>query len=156
MGRIEAIRRILPEAAVSSDIIAGFSSETEEEHADTLSIIEWADFSMSYMFAYSERPGTLAARKYPDDVPEDVKKRRLEEIIRLQTALSLRHNQRDVGKTFRVLIEGDSRKSERDFCGRNSQNKMVVFPKKDGLKPGDYVQVRVHAATSATLLGEIQ
>ncbi len=153
--RIRAIRRILPDAAVSSDIIAGFCTETEEEHQDTLSIIEWANFSMSYMFAYSERPGTLAARKYADDVPEAVKKRRLNEIIRLQTAVSWRHNQNDIGKIFEVLIEGDSRRSERNFCGRNSQNKMIVFPKKKGLKPGDYVHVRIHGATSATLLGEI-
>ncbi len=153
--RIRAIRRILPDAAVSSDIIAGFCSETEEEHRDTLSLIEWANFSMSYMFAYSERPGTLAARKLKDDVPEAVKKRRLNEIIRLQTAVSLRHNQADIGKTFEVLIEGDSRRSDRDFCGRNSQNKMVVFPKKEGYRPGDYVHVRIHDATSATLLGEI-
>lgn len=155
IGRIESIRRILPQAAVSSDIIAGFCSETEAEHQDTLSMMEWANFSMSYMFAYSERPGTLAARKCPDDVPEEVKKRRLNEIIRLQNALSLRHNQQDIGKTFRVLIERDSSKSDKDFCGRNSQNKMCVFPKKEGLKPGDYVTVRVTDATSATLLGEI-
>ncbi len=153
--RIRAIRRILPDCAVSSDIIAGFCTETEAEHQDTLSLMEWANFSMAYMFAYSERPGTLAARKYPDDVPEEVKKRRLNEIIRLQTAISLRHNQTDIGKTFEVLIEGNSRRSDQDFCGRNSQNKMVVFPKKAGLKPGDYVWVRVHDATSATLLGEI-
>ncbi len=153
--RIRAIRRILPDCAVSSDIIAGFCTETEAEHQDTLSLMEWANFSMAYMFAYSERPGTLAARKYPDDVPEEVKKRRLNEIIRLQTAISLRHNQTDIGKTFEVLIEGNSRRSDQDFCGRNSQNKMVVFPKKAGLKPGDYVRVRVHDATSATLLGEI-
>lgn len=155
IGRIEAIRSILPDAAVSSDIIAGFCTETEEEHQDTLSMIEWANYSMSYMFFYSERPGTLAARKYADDVPEETKKRRLNEIIRLQNAVSLRHNQADVGKTFRVLIEGDSRKSDRDFCGRNTQNKMLVFPKKEGLKPGDYVMVRVKDATAATLLGEI-
>ncbi len=153
--RIRAIRRILPDCAVSSDIIAGFCTETEAEHQDTLSLMEWANFSMAYMFTYSERPGTLAARKYPDDVPEEVKKRRLNEIIRLQTAISLRHNQTDIGKTFEVLIEGNSRRSDQDFCGRNSQNKMVVFPKKAGLKPGDYVRVRVHDATSATLLGEI-
>lgn len=153
--RIRAIRAILPDAAVSSDIITGFCSETEEEHQDTLSIIEWAGFSMSYMFFYSERPGTLAARKYPDDIPEDVKKRRLNEVIRLQTAISLQHNRNDIGKTFKVLIEGNSRKSAADFCGRNSQNKMVVFPKKEGLKPGDYVHVRVREATSATLLGNI-
>ncbi|MCC6460348.1 MAG: tRNA (N6-isopentenyl adenosine(37)-C2)-methylthiotransferase MiaB [Saprospiraceae bacterium] len=154
--RIEAIRRILPEATVSSDIITGFCTETEEEHQDTLSIVEWANFSMAYMFYYSERPGTLAARKYADDIPEDVKKRRLNEVIRLQTAISLRHNQADIGKTFEVLIEGNSRKSDADFCGRNTQNKVLVFPKKPGLKPGDYVQVTVKDATSATLLGEIE
>jgi tRNA-2-methylthio-N6-dimethylallyladenosine synthase len=155
MNRVEAIRSILPDAAVSSDIITGFCTETEAEHQDTLSMVEWANYSMSYMFFYSERPGTLAARKYPDDIPEEVKKRRLNEVIRLQNAVSLRHNQADVGKTFKVLIEGNSRKSDRDFCGRNSQNKMCVFPKKEGLKPGDYALVRVREATSATLLGEI-
>ncbi|MBU6343475.1 MAG: radical SAM protein, partial [Bacteroidetes bacterium] len=153
--RIEAIRSILPDCAVSSDIIAGFCSETEEEHQDTLSMIEWAGYSMSYMFYYSERPGTLAARKYADDVPEDVKKRRLQEIIRLQNTISLQHNQKDIGKTFKVLIEGDSRKSDQDFCGRNSQNKMVVFPKKGNLKPGDYTWVQIRDASSATLLGDI-
>lgn len=155
MERMDSIRRILPDAAVSSDIISGFCTETEEEHQDTLSIMEWSDFSMSYMFAYSERPGTLAARKFADDIPEDVKKRRLNEIIRLQTAMSLQNNKRDIGKTFRVLIERDSSKSSADFCGRNSQNKMCVFPKQDGLKPGDYVMVKIHDATSATLLGTI-
>ena len=155
MKRMESIRRIIPDCAVSSDIIAGFCSETEEEHQDTLSIIEWANYSMSYMFYYSERPGTLAARKYEDDIPEDVKKRRLNEIIRLQNAISLQHNKADIGKTFKVLIEGDSRKSDKDFCGRNTQNKMLVFPKQEGLKPGDYTWVRVREATSATLLGNI-
>jgi tRNA-2-methylthio-N6-dimethylallyladenosine synthase len=152
MNRIEAIRRIVPECAVSSDIIAGFCSETEEEHQDTLSMIEYANYSMSYMFAYSERPGTLAARKYPDDVPELVKKRRLQEIIRLQNAISLQHNKNEIGKTFKVLIEGNSRKSDAQFCGRNTQNKMCVFDKTEGLKPGDYTMVRVVDATSATLL----
>ncbi len=155
MNRIEAIRRILPEAAVSSDIITGFCTETEEEHQETLSMIAWAKFSMSFMFYYSERPGTLAARKYADDIPEDVKKRRLEEVIRLQNAVSLEHNKEDLGKTFEVLIEGDSRRSDKDFYGRNSQNKVVVFPKKEGFKPGDYVHVLVKDATSATLLGVI-
>ena len=153
--RIEAIRRILPTAAVSSDIITGFCSETEAEHQDTLSMVEWADFSMSFMFFYSERPGTLAARKYADDVPEAVKRRRLQEIIHLQKAVGLRHNQRDIGQTFRVLIEGNSRKSDLDFCGRNTQNKMLVFPKKDGVQPGDYAWVKVRAVSSATLLGDI-
>jgi tRNA-2-methylthio-N6-dimethylallyladenosine synthase len=152
MNRIEAIRRIVPECAVSSDIIAGFCSETEEEHQDTLSMIEYANYSMSYMFAYSERPGTLAARKYPDDVPELVKKRRLQEIIRLQNAISLQHNKNEIGKTFKVLIEGNSRKSDAQFCGRNTQNKMCVFDKTEGLKPGDYTMVKVVDATSATLL----
>ncbi|MBP6813033.1 MAG: MiaB/RimO family radical SAM methylthiotransferase, partial [Saprospiraceae bacterium] len=154
-NRIESVRRILPDAAVSSDIITGFCSETEEDHQDTLSMVEWAGYCMSYMFAYSERPGTLAARKFPDDVPETVKSRRLSEIIALQRSISLQYNLRDVGKTFRVLIERDSSKSSAAFCGRNSQNSMCVFPKKDGLKPGDYVMVKILEANSATLLGEI-
>ncbi|MEL6923738.1 MAG: tRNA (N6-isopentenyl adenosine(37)-C2)-methylthiotransferase MiaB [Bacteroidota bacterium] len=155
MDRVEAIRRIIPDCAISSDIIAGFCSETEPEHQETLSMIEWANYSMSYMFYYSERPGTLAARKYPDDIPLDIKKRRLQEIIRLQNQISYRHNQADIGQTFKVLIEGDSKKSEQDFKGRNSQNKMIVFPKRDGLKAGDYTFVKVHDATSATLMGKI-
>lgn len=153
--RIEAIRRLIPECAVSSDIIAGFCSESEEEHQDTLSMLEYARYSMSYMFYYSERPGTLAARKYADDIPLETKKRRLNEIIALQNRLSLEHNLADVGKTFEVLVEGDSKKSPDHFKGRNSQNKMVVFPKTDGLKPGDYIQVLVTDATSATLKGRI-
>lgn len=154
MERIEAIREIIPDCAVSSDIIAGFCGETEEEHQDTLSMIEFADYSMSYMFFYSERPGTLAARKYPDDISLEVKKRRLQEIIRLQTQVSYRHNQRDIGKVFEVLIEGDSRKSDQDFCGRNTQNKMIVFPKVPGYQPGQYIKVLVKDASSATLIGE--
>jgi len=155
MNKVRRIYEILPDCAISSDIIAGFCTETEEEHRDTLSIIEWADFSMSYMFFYSERPGTLAARKLKDDVPLEVKKRRLQEIIQVQNRVSLAHNRRDIGKTFEVLIEGDSRRSPEDFRGRNSQNKMVVFPKRPGYGPGDYVQVRILDATSATLKGEI-
>jgi len=155
MDRILAIRRILPDCAVSSDIITGFCTETEEDHRDSLSMIEFANYSMSYMFAYSERPGTPAAKKLKDDVPEEVKKRRLDEVIRLQTQVSYRHNQADIGKTFKVLIEGDSKRSGQEFKGRNSQNKMIVFPKADGLKPGDYVQVRITEATSATLKGEM-
>ncbi len=155
MERVQAIYRILPDCAISSDIIAGFCSETEAEHQDTLSMIEFANYSMSYMFAYSERPGTPAAKKFQDDVPEAVKKERLAEIIRLQNQVSYRHNVADIGKTFKVLIEGDSKRSDQEFKGRNSQNKMIVFPKKGKLKPGDYVQVRVNDATSATLRGEI-
>lgn len=156
LKRIEAIKKILPDCAVSSDIIAGFCSETEEEHRDTLSIMEMSNFSMSYMFYYSERPGTLAARKLKDDIPLEVKKRRLNEIIRLQNQISFRHNQRDIGKIFEVLIEGNSKKSEDHFYGRNSQNKVIVFPKIQKLSPGDYVYVKVNSATSATLIGEIE
>ena len=154
-NKIDRIYEIIPDCAVSSDIIAGFCTETEEEHQDTLSIIEYANYSMSYMFFYSERPGTLAARKYEDDVPLELKKKRLSEIIRLQNQVSYRHNQNDVGEAYKVLIEGDSKKSDQDFKGRNSQNKMIVFPKQDGLKPGDYCWVKIHEATSATLLGTI-
>lgn len=155
IDRVNAIRKIIPECAISSDIIAGFCTETEEEHRDTLSMIEWARYSMSYMFMYSERPGTLAQRKFEDDIPDDVKKRRLKEIIELQTRISLEHNKADIGKVFEVLIEGDSKKSDKEFKGRNSQNKMLVFPKNGDLKAGDYVNVKVTDATSATLLGHI-
>ena len=155
MEKVRRIYEIIPDCAISSDIIAGFCTETEEEHQDTLSIIELANYSMSYMFYYSERPGTLAARKYEDDIPIEVKKKRLQEIIQLQSAVSLKHNQADIGKTFKVLLEGNSKKSDQDFKGRNSQNKMIVFPKRPGLKAGDYAMVRVCEATSATLIGEL-
>lgn len=155
MERVEAIRRIIPGCGISSDIITGFCTEQEEEHRDTMSMIEWADFTMSYMFMYSERPGTLAARKYPDDIPDDVKKRRLSEIIRTQNQVSYRHNLRDIGRICEVLIEGDSKKSDKDWKGRNPQNKMVVFPKMTGYKQGDYVMVKISDVTSATLIGEI-
>ena len=155
INRIEAIRRIVPDCAVSSDIIAGFCTETDEDHQDTLSMMAWADYCMSYMFSYSERPGTLAARKYKDDIDEDTKKNRLSEIIALQRQLSAEHNARDVGKTYKVLIEGDSRKSDLEFKGRNSQNKMIVFPKLPGFKPGSYADVFVESANSATLIGRI-
>jgi len=153
--RVESIYRIIPDCAISSDIIAGFCTETEEEHQDTLDMIRWANYSMSYMFYYSERPGTLAAKKYEDDIPLDVKKRRLTEIVNLQNRVSAELNQKDVGLTFKVLIEGDSKRSDQDFKGRNSQNKMVIFPKQNGLKPGDYVHVKVDSANSATLIGKI-
>lgn len=154
LHKIKRIYEIMPDCAISSDIIAGFCSETEEEHQDTLSMIELAQYSMSYMFVYSERPGTPAARKLADDVPEETKKRRLQEIIRLQAQVSYRLNQADIGKTFEVLIEGNSKRSDQEWKGRNSQNKMIVFPKQGPEKPGDYVWVKVNAATSATLVGE--
>ncbi|MFN8279306.1 MAG: tRNA (N6-isopentenyl adenosine(37)-C2)-methylthiotransferase MiaB [Saprospiraceae bacterium] len=155
LGRIEAIRRIIPDCAVSSDIIAGFCTESEMDHQETLSIMELADYSMSYMFHYSERPGTPAAKKLKDDVDMATKKRRLNEIIRLQNQISHRHNQRDVGMVYEVLIEGNSKRSEDMFKGRNSQNKMVVFDKKPGLKAGDYVRVKIDNSSSATLHGNI-
>ncbi len=155
MERVKSIYRIIPDCAISSDIIAGFCTETAEDHQDTLSMIEWANYSMSYMFFYSERPGTLAHRKFEDDISLEVKKSRLTEIVRLQNQVSFKHNQADIGKTFKVLIEGDSKKSDQEFKGRNSQNKMIVFPKIAGYKTGDYVKVKVHDATSATLKGEM-
>ncbi len=154
-NRILAIRSIVPDCTISSDIISGFCTETDEDHQETLSMIRWADYSMSYMFMYSERPGTLAARKYEDDIPEEIKKTRLSEIIALQNAISKAHNAKDIGKTFKVLIEGDSRKSENEFKGRNSQNKMVVFSKEADFKPGDYADVYIESSTSATLKGHI-
>ncbi len=155
MERVESIYRIIPDCAISSDIISGFCSETEEEHQDTLSMIEWAKFSMSYMFSYSERPGTPAAKKYQDDITEDVKKRRLAEIVEKQRHIGHLHNLQDVGQTYKVLIEGNSKKSDQEFKGRNSQNKMINFPKKPGYAPGDYVMVHVISTTTGTLRGEI-
>ncbi|TKK68909.1 tRNA (N6-isopentenyl adenosine(37)-C2)-methylthiotransferase MiaB [Ilyomonas limi] len=156
MAKVEQIRNIIPGCGISSDVIAGFCTETEEEHQDTLLMMEFAKYDMSYMFFYSERPGTLAARRYKDDVPEEVKKRRLQEIVKLQNRLSLESNQRDIGKVFTVLIEGESKRSEMDWMGRNTQNKVVVFPKEaHRYKKGDYVQVKVNSCTQATLLGQI-
>lgn len=155
MGKVKRIYEIMPDCAISSDMIAGFCTETEEEHQETLSMMEFAQYSMAYMFFYSERPGTLAAKKLTDDIPDDIKKRRLNEIVRLQNYISDVRNKADIGKTFKVLIEGDSKKSDKEFKGRNSQNKMLVFPKIEGLKVGDYCYVKVNNATSATLIGEI-
>ncbi|HSR38211.1 MAG TPA: tRNA (N6-isopentenyl adenosine(37)-C2)-methylthiotransferase MiaB [Phnomibacter sp.] len=156
MAKVDRIREIMPDCGISSDVIAGFCTETEEDHQDTLSIMEYSRYDMSYMFFYSERPGTLAARRYADDIPEAIKKRRLQEIVELQNRLSRESNQQDIGKTYKVLIEGDSKRSDKDWMGRNSQNKVVVFPKENhDLKKGDYVWVKVHDSTQATLLGNI-
>jgi tRNA-2-methylthio-N6-dimethylallyladenosine synthase len=154
LDRIAAIRRIIPECGISTDLIAGYCTETEEDHRQTLSLMEEVKFDYSFMFFYSERPKTYAARNYPDDVPEDVKKRRLNEIIELQNRLSLESNHRDMNKTFNVLIEGESKKSPDRFSGRNSQNKTVVFPRRTA-KIGDIVEVIITECTSATLLGHI-
>ncbi|MFN3939793.1 MAG: tRNA (N6-isopentenyl adenosine(37)-C2)-methylthiotransferase MiaB, partial [Chitinophagales bacterium] len=154
LERIEAIRSIVPDCGISTDIIAGFCTETEEDHLDTLTLMEQVKYDMSYMFFYSERPGTLAARKFTDDIPEAVKKRRLNEIIALQNKHSAERNNADIGKIFKVLVERASKRSAADNCGRNDQNKMVVFPKQNS-KPGDYVNVLITQATSATLIGKI-
>ncbi|WP_128545296.1 tRNA (N6-isopentenyl adenosine(37)-C2)-methylthiotransferase MiaB [Larkinella soli] len=154
LRKIDRIRAVLgDDCGISHDMIAGFCSETEEEHQDTLSLMEYARYDYGYMFAYSERPGTPAAKKYADDIPYDVKLRRLNEIIALQQRLSLERNRRHIGKVHRVLIEGTSKRSEDFLCGRNDQNKMVVFPKGRYAK-GDYVNVLVTDCTAATLLGE--
>lgn len=155
-AKVDRIRDVMPDCGLSSDVIAGFCTETEEDHNDTLSIMESSGYDMSYMFIYSERPGTLAHRRYKDDIPEEIKKRRLVEIVELQNRLSLESNQRDLGKTFKVLIEGDSKRSAEDWMGRNTQNKVVVFPKNDrAVRKGEYVDVKVKGCTQATLLGEI-
>lgn len=155
-GRVEAIWKILPDCGISADIIAGFCTETEEDHQQTLDIMEFSQYDYSYMFFYSERPGTLAQRRFADDIPEDVKKRRLAEIVKLQNRLSYESNLKDIGSISEVLIEGDSRKSDQDWMGRNSRNKVVVFPKQGyDLKKGDYVQVNISDCTQGTLLGSI-
>jgi len=152
--KIDEIYSIIPDCAISSDMIAGFCSESTEEHNDTLSLMEYSRFSMSYMFYYSERPGTLAAKKYTDDIPEEIKKQRLNDIILLQRKISAEHNLKDIGKTFKVLVEGTSKKSDTMLKGRNSQNKVIVFPADEDVKPGHYINVEVIDATSATLIGK--
>ena len=154
LERVRKIREVMPDCGITTDVIAGFCSETDEDHQQTLSMFREAGFDYAYMFQYSERPGTLAARNYPDDVPADVKTRRLNEIIALQGQLSLESNQRDVGKTFEVLVEGPSKRNQEELCGRTGSDKMCVFPGK-GHVAGDYVSVKVTSCTSATLIGKI-
>ena len=154
MERVDAIRRIIPGCAISTDIITGFCNEAEEDHRETLSLMEWIGFDYAFMFNYSERPQTLAAETLDDNIPQEVKERRLKEVIDLQQKLSYQRNSEDLHQVFEVLVEGESKRSGDQFMGRNSQNKVVVFPKKRS-KPGDYVRVKIHQCTSATLLGEI-
>jgi len=153
MKRIETIRNIIPDCGLSTDIIAGFCSETEEEHKETLSLMEWVGYDFGYLFKYSERPKTLAERKYKDDIPEEVKSRRLQEIIDLQQKQSAIRTKAGINKVHRVLVEGISKKSKEFASGRNPQNTVVVFPK-GNWKPGDYVNVHVTSCTTATLIGE--
>ena len=154
LERIAAIHRILPEATIGTDIFCGFHNESEENHQETLSLMREVGFDAAFMFKYSERPGTFAAKNLPDNISEEEKVRRLNEIIALQMELSHESNKRDVGKTFEVLVEGYSKRSRDHFCGRTSQNKMVVFPKA-GRKIGNFVHVTITKATAATLLGEV-
>ena len=154
LERIEKIREIVPEAAVTTDIIAGFCSETEEDHRATLELMQKVRFDSAFMFQYSQRPGTKAARHFPDDVPPEVKTRRLNEIIELQSAISLERNRECVGQTYEVLIEGTSRRDSGSLFGRTSSNKVCVFPAL-GHRPGEYVKINVESCTSATLLGNI-
>ncbi|HVV53790.1 MAG TPA: MiaB/RimO family radical SAM methylthiotransferase [Mucilaginibacter sp.] len=154
-NRIDAIRRIIPECAISTDIIAGFCSETEEEHQDTLSMMDYVQYDFAYMFMYSERPGTLAAKRYADDIPETVKNSRLKQIVARQQQHSYQRLQTHIGKVQRVPIEGFSKISNKDYCGRNDQNAMVVFPVNENYKPGQYVDVLVERSTTATLIGVI-
>ena len=155
INRIDAIKNIIPGCAISTDIIAGFCTETEEEHQDTLSMLDYVKYDFAYNFTYSERPGTLAARKLADDIPEEVKKRRLAEILAKQQAHSLLRLQEWVGKTVRVLIEGTSKKSDKDYCGRGDSGAMAIFPAIEGVKPGEYANVLIEKCTSATLIGKI-
>ncbi len=155
LSKVARIKEIMPDCSISADIIAGFCTETEEDHQDTISIMKEANYDYSYMYFYSERPGTLAAKRYEDDIPEEIKKRRLQEIVDVQWILSNESNKRDLDKTFEVLIEGNSKKSENEWMGRNSQNKVIVFPKQGNhFKKGDYVQVKVTDFTKGTLLGK--
>jgi len=154
MARIESIREILPGCAISTDMITGFCTETIEDHKESLSLMEWAQFDFAYMFKYSERPGTRAARRLKDDVPEEIKKARLNEIISLQNKLSAKSKKSDLGKVFEVLTEGLSKRSHEFLTGRTSQNKVVVYPK-ENKKKGDYVNVLIEKCTSATLIGKI-
>lgn len=153
LDRIAAIRRYMPDCAITTDLIAGFCGETEEDHLQTLSLMREVGYESAYMFKYSERPNTFSARHFTDDVPDEVKGRRLNEIIALQNELSIESNRRDVGKEFIILVEGESKRSPEQLCGRTSQNKMVVFDRGDH-EAGDYVRVRITGSSSATLFGE--
>jgi tRNA-2-methylthio-N6-dimethylallyladenosine synthase len=151
LERVEKIRSVIPDCGITTDVIAGFSGETEQDHQDTLSLMEKVMFDSAFMFAYSERPGTLASKKYPDDIPYEVKTSRLNEIIALQGRMSLKSNEREIGKIVTVMVEGPSKKNKEELCGRASSNKMCVFPSR-GEKPGDICQVIVDSVTSATLI----
>jgi len=161
LSKVARIKELMPECSISADIIAGFCTETEEDHQDTMSIMQLAQYDYCYMYFYSERPGTLAEKRYEDDVPLEVKKRRLQEIVDVQWHLSNESNKKEVGKSYEVLIEGDSKKSNQEWMGRTSQNKVVVFPKAtagqtNNLQKGDYVNIVITNYTKGTLIGAIK
>lgn len=156
ISKVNRIREVLPGCGLSTDSITGFCSETEEDHKETLSLFEYCEYDLAYMYFYSERPGTLAERRFKDDVPLEVKKRRLQEIVALHRIHSLKSMKRDLGKTFKVLIEGNSRKSDEHWAGRTDHNKVVVFPKTGNLNKGDYVDVMIEECTAGTLLGKVK
>lgn len=154
LERVAAIRHYMPDCGIGTDVFCGFHSETEEDHQETLSLMREVGFDQAFMFKYSERPGTYAAKRLPDNVPEEVKLRRLDEIIKLQNELSYESNQRDIGKEFEVLVEGFSKRSKEQFFGRTSQNKVVIFPR-EGQKIGETIRVKINSASSATLFGDV-
>lgn len=153
--RVDSIRRILPDCAISTDIISGFCTETEDEHRDTLSIMDYVQYDFAYMYTYSERPGTLAAKRFEDDIPEEIKTRRFNEILAKQQEWSFNRLQQHIGKTHRVLIDGFSKKSDKDFSGKSEHNITVVFPVSEQYHAGDYVNVKIERCTPATLIGQI-
>lgn len=156
IAKVNRIREILPSCGLSTDMITGFCTETEEDHRESYALMEYCKYDLAYMYFYSERPGTLAEKRYEDDVPEEVKKRRLQEIITLHRVHSLESMQRDVYKTFKILIEANSKKSDAHWQGRTDHNKVVIFPKEAyHLQKGDYVTVKIHSCTAGTLMGEI-
>jgi tRNA-2-methylthio-N6-dimethylallyladenosine synthase len=155
LDRISKIKEIIPNCGISTDIITGFCDETDQEHHETITLMQEVQFDFAYHFKYSERPGTLAARRYTDNTPEPTKNQRLQHIIQLQQQHSLQNNQNDIGKTYEILIEGNSKRSENDFCGRTTHNKMVIFEKIEGLQKGDYCHVTITSCTQATLKGTV-
>ena len=154
MAKIDRIRELIPDCGISTDMITGFCTETDEDHEASLSLFDYCKFDLAYLYYYSERPGTLAERRFEDDVPLDVKKKRLQELVDLYRDYSLRTMQKEIGKIFKILVEGFSKKSEEQFQGRTNQNKVVIFAKENILK-GDYVYVKINDCTAGTLFGEV-
>nr|MDQ6904501.1 radical SAM protein [Bacteroidota bacterium] len=156
LSKVNRIREILPGCGISTDVITGFCTETEDDHQETLSLMEYCEYDLAYMYFYSERPGTLAERRFTDDVPEEIKKRRLHEVVALHRIQSLKSMEKEVGKVAKVLIEGDSKKSAAHWAGRSDNNKVVVFAKNGTLQKGDYAEVVIESCTAGTLIGRLK